>query len=111
MARGVEQRRWWRNYRRYLKSEAWQDRRKELYRERGGRCEDCGRELEGHYHAHHMNYTNVGDEPLRDLRLLCEDCHKKRHPRRRVGRRKKRGAAVVVCAVLLLVSILFLLAF
>lgn len=106
MARRVG--RWWRDYRAYLKTQAWRDKRKELYRERGGRCEDCGRELRGHYHAHHLSYTNVGREPLRDLLLLCEGCHKKRHPRRRVGRTGKRGTLVAVFVVLLLASILVL---
>lgn len=108
MARRVGRRQWWRNYRRYLKSEAWQERRKKLYRDRGGRCEDCGRELRGRYHAHHLNYTNVGREPLQELLLLCEGCHKKRHARRRVVRPGKRGTLVAVFAVLLLASILAL---
>ncbi len=108
MARRVSRRQWWRNYRRYLKSEAWQDKRKKLYRDRDGRCEDCGRELHGRYHAHHLSYANVGNEPLHELRLLCEDCHAKRHPRRRVRRPGKRGTLAAALGVLLLVSILVL---
>ena len=111
MARRVERRQWWRNYRAYLKSEGWQEKRKALYRDRGGRCEDCGRELGGRYHAHHTSYANVGNEPLQELLLLCEGCHAKRHPRRRVRRPGKRGTLAAVCAVLLLVSILLVLAF
>lgn len=110
MARRVGRRRWWRNYRAYLKSEAWQERRKKLYRDRGGRCEDCGRELGGRYHAHHTSYANVGNESLQELLLLCEDCHAKRHPQRRVGRRARRGTLALACAVLLLASILLALA-
>lgn len=80
---------WWIRYSEYLKSPEWKAKRKRLYRDRGGRCEDCGKKLKSHYHAHHKTYERVGNEDLDDLELLCTKCHEKRHPGKKLTRRKR----------------------
>jgi len=59
----------------------WLLKRKEIYRERGSRCESCGQENVT-LHVHHLLYE-IGKEPWDVpnwyLVILCEDCHKGEH--------------------------------
>jgi 5-methylcytosine-specific restriction endonuclease McrA len=81
---------WWTRYSQYLKSPEWKEKRQRLYRDRKGRCEDCGKKLGSGFHAHHKTYERVGNESLDDLALLCDTCHQKRHPNKRIGKKRKR---------------------
>lgn len=105
---------WWTRYSRYLKSPEWKEKRQRLYLDRNGRCEDCGRKLGGEYHAHHKTYARVGNEDLDDLALLCDRCHQKKHPNKKIARKKKPHIkrlafvfALLVPLALVLLSILF----
>jgi 5-methylcytosine-specific restriction endonuclease McrA len=64
-------------HRAYLRSPAWNNRRRDALVRAGGRCMDCGstRDL----HVHHLTYKRHGREEARDLRVLCSRCHRKRH--------------------------------
>lgn len=95
---------WWARYSQYLKSPEWKKKRQRLYRDRKGRCEDCGKKLGSHYHAHHMTYSNVGNEDLEDLRLLCTSCHQKRHPDKKITKKKRRRPAAAAVALLLVIA-------
>ena len=65
------------NYREYLMSDDWRERRKELMEEAGGVCSDCGDKAT---QLHHENYDNLGSEELDiDVVALCTNCHKERH--------------------------------
>ena len=64
-------------YREYLKSEDWKERRKEMLDEAGHVCEDCGMYANL---LHHLNYDNLGIEELyNDVLPLCHNCHMERH--------------------------------
>lgn len=56
----------------YMKSETWQERRKELLEAANYICEECG---EIANQVHHINYDSLGDEEDDDVEVLCEDCH------------------------------------
>lgn len=62
-------------YQRYLKSPAWEFRRQVLFAKRGKRCEVCYT-WSGPHQIHHLNYDNLGREPLADLVILCARCHR-----------------------------------
>ena len=79
----------WKMYRTYLKSEAWQrKRRKVLIRDRYT-CQKCGEKDRKLLQVHHKTYDRVFKESLSDLITLCKKCHKLEHNKRR-RRRKKR---------------------
>lgn len=72
----------------FYKSKAWQRTRDAYSASRAGLCEDCLRQ--GKYNAgiivHHiveLTPDNIGDPSISlswdNLRLLCRDCHGKRH--------------------------------
>jgi 5-methylcytosine-specific restriction endonuclease McrA len=64
-------------HRAYLRSPEWKARRKEALLRAGGRCMDCG--ASKNLHVHHLTYKRHGNELARDLRVLCNRCHRKRH--------------------------------
>lgn len=64
-------------YYRYLRSKVWKAKRKKLFDLRGRRCEECGFTM--NLHIHHLTYKNIFNEPLEDLMILCENCHKAKH--------------------------------
>ena len=102
---------WWTRYSAYLKSPEWKKKRQRLYRDRKGRCEDCGKKLRGKYHAHHKTYERVGNEDPEDLALLCDRCHQKRHPDKKIVRKKKlhiRKSSLVASAACLVIAYLLL---
>ena len=102
---------WWARYSSYLKSSEWKAKRQRLYRDRKGRCEDCGKKLKSKYHAHHSTYARVGNEDLGDLVLLCERCHQKRHPDKKIARKKKlhiSKSSLVLIAVFMVIAYLLL---
>lgn len=68
-------------YREYISSEAWQQRRKEFLKENlvCNRC-DMPRAIaiiayDQDLHVHHRSYANVGRELDSDLEPLCKRCH------------------------------------
>jgi hypothetical protein len=63
----------------YLKSEAWQDKRRLVMERCGGICEDCGYLLATQ--VHHLTYRRVGAERSADLQGLCRRCHLAAHER------------------------------
>ena len=65
------------DYKEYIKSNKWKKKRKELIDSIGYACEQCG--VEHHLHVHHKTYKNLGNEPLKDLQLLCRMCHLSKH--------------------------------
>lgn len=76
---------WEANYKKYIASDEWWEKRTAVFQRAGGQCEnrkcravavDC----------HHVRYDHVGDEPLCDLIALCRRCHQKQHPRRKLAK-------------------------
>jgi aspartate oxidase len=64
-------------YGKYLQTEHWKKRRKEFRNKTWNRCFIC-RNKEG-LQVHHKRYNNLFKEKHTDLRLLCDDCHRKIH--------------------------------
>jgi len=62
------------NYKEYLKSEVWQNRRD--YFIWGESCNICYSKATL---AHHRNYKNVGNEKRKDILPLCHPCHDDLH--------------------------------
>ncbi len=61
-------------YRRYLRTSAWQRKRAERLRIDGYRCTHCG--STSRLEVHHERYPKSwGDEPITWLRTLCAQCH------------------------------------
>ena len=60
-------------YRKYLKSEWWQDRRLKALEIGGNKCAICG--ATEHLQVHHLNYDHRWCERDEDLEVRCGDCH------------------------------------
>jgi 5-methylcytosine-specific restriction endonuclease McrA len=71
----------------------WDHCRYEAYRSAGGKCQSCGTSLhiqktsfgiKGYFHVHHKVPRRAGgSDSLRNLEMLCPDCHRKKHGSRR----------------------------
>jgi 5-methylcytosine-specific restriction endonuclease McrA len=70
-----------RYYSGYKKSKWWREKRRRLYFERKGVCEDCGRMLTLEaLELHHVVPRSEGGRDVDgNLRLLCGGCHGGRH--------------------------------
>ena len=64
----------------YRSTPEWQARRFDTLSRAGHRCQTCRRQ-DLRLDVHHNTYENYGDERLRDLTVLCEDCHSLFHRR------------------------------
>lgn len=60
------------NYKAYLRSAHWRERRKEFLEEENYVCEDCGGVAN---QVHHLNYDCLGEEERDDVAVLCKECH------------------------------------
>ncbi len=65
------------NYRDYINSRRWKNKRKAKIKESGHFCNKCGsvRFLQ----VHHLTYERLGNELLEDLEILCDNCHRLEH--------------------------------
>jgi HNH endonuclease len=59
----------------------WQNLRHRRFELADNKCERCGSH-ERPLQAHHIDYERWGFEEIEDVRALCEDCHRRQHPRR-----------------------------
>ena len=67
------------NYKAYLNSWQWQEKREEYLQEYGSdACEMCGTVCEN-LQVHHKHYRNIYDEDMNDLIALCPECHSQMH--------------------------------
>lgn len=71
-------------YDEYLKTEHWQTLREKALKRAGHRCQLCNTSL-GSLHVHHRTYERRGRESLRDLIVLCADCHAMFHEQRKLA--------------------------
>lgn len=65
------------NYKAYLTSKEWDDRRKEYSSIHPCKCEVCG--SNNQVQLHHICYDRLGYEKDMDLVPLCKDCHDNIH--------------------------------
>ena len=61
-------------YRRYMASPVWHERRKIILARDGHRCQRCGAIATD---VHHKTYARLGNEDKEDLVSLCRPCHAK----------------------------------
>jgi RNase P subunit RPR2 len=87
---------WKAAYRLYLDSPEWKRKRQEVLAHFGNKCYECGKA--GGNQVHHLRYAKRwGDELMCDFRVLCRDCHRMLHPKKKkVVRKKKRQRGVVL---------------
>lgn len=71
-------------YSAYLESDHWKDKKKSFYNSRYASkkkgipvCLNCNNPKD--LNLHHISYDNLGKEKLKDLILLCKNCHKLTH--------------------------------
>lgn len=73
-------------YNRYMHSAKWRNKREQVFRRYGRRCQQCGSTVR--LHVHHKRYPHplfFGWEPLSWLQPLCKAHHEQVHGRR-IGR-------------------------
>lgn len=68
-------------YREYLRSDDWQQKRRQKLNRRGGKCKRCAicgstSRLDIHHLSYQKDLTKV---PQSDLRILCRECHECAH--------------------------------
>jgi hypothetical protein len=64
-------------YREYLKSRHWTQRRKLAIEQAGGKCNRCG--ATSFLQVHHLSYERLYMERKKDLEVLCRGCHENEH--------------------------------
>lgn len=64
-------------YKEYLNSEHWKKIRVKALERAGNRCQLCS--SKNNLNVHHNTYVNRGHEDLKDLVVLCKECHAKFH--------------------------------
>lgn len=64
-------------YKEYLETEWWRERRKKTLDYYGGRCAVCN--SAGLVDVHHRTYERLGQELDSDLIVLCRECHSRFH--------------------------------
>jgi len=69
-------------WKKYMKSSAWKNFKRRVYKARGNQCERC-KTTQGVKHVHHLTYERLGAEELTDVAILCEECHDWVHRRKR----------------------------
>jgi len=65
------------DYRDYLRSTWWKNRRFQALNDVGRQCQLCNSEVD--LQVHHLSYENLGNEKPKDLLISCEVCHKLTH--------------------------------
>lgn len=65
------------NYKNHIASPKWKAIRANVIAIRGSKCEECG--STSRLHVHHLHYRTFGDELPEDLKVLCKNCHDKKH--------------------------------
>ena len=62
----------------YLNSEKWKKKAARKRKSADNKCQLCNNGKKT-LHVHHRSYENVYHERMRDLIVLCEDCHNRFH--------------------------------
>lgn len=66
-------REWWDRYNEYLASPEWRARRNKVMKRANWTCEACLERKASQ--VHHTTYAHVCNEPLFELRAVCDECH------------------------------------
>jgi hypothetical protein len=76
-ARGESEEMFWPSYNRYLATDAWRAKRRQVIERCANLCEGCRSAPVDH--VHHLTYEHVGRELLFELAGLCLHCHEVAH--------------------------------
>src|ERR1035437_234553 len=77
LKKGKKQKTRWVTYKEYLLSDVWKRKREQKLKESGYKCEECNSKI--FLQVHHKTYKHIFKEPMKDLKTLCEVCHKANH--------------------------------
>ena len=83
---------WRARYNKRISSQQWKNMKCDIAKMRGNKCERCESQLK--LSLHHKTYERLGKEPLSDLELLCEECHRKADEQRAAAGRAKSANAM-----------------
>lgn len=61
------------DYDRYMRSKAWQIKRRKFLAHFNCQCALCG--SKDHLHVHHLHYETLGNERVEDVLVCCRRCH------------------------------------
>ena len=75
------------DYKAYIKSKRWRNRRYAYYHKFGWKCALCKTNI--NLGLHHLSYERLGNERDEDLIALCWHCHYKYHEEHGVRRESK----------------------
>lgn len=68
------------DYKEYIaKHPHWQQVRMARYKFDDGKCVVCHKALPDGFETHHLNYSHLGNEHMRDVVTMCYSCHTKFH--------------------------------
>lgn len=76
-----------RQYRLYIQSKEWREKRKIFLSRTAPFCEKCGREFK-RLEVHHKHYRTLGNERHEDVDVLCQRCHRQ-EDEKRIRKREK----------------------
>ena len=65
------------NYNEYLLSNWWLNKFEVVFKFHERKCQICG--SKNRIVIHHKTYEHLGNEPMKDLMILCQTCHIKEH--------------------------------
>lgn len=74
----------------YIQSPEWKAKRRQVLKRDGWACRKCWTTLTyAKLEVHHLTYERLGNEDLRDLITLCEECHKETHVEKAAAKKVK----------------------
>lgn len=82
---------WRKKYEAHIRSAKWKNMRRDLFRMRGKKCEECGK-ISPNLEVHHLTYDRLGNELPRDLKIVCRQCHVEEDKKRAAAAESKRKA-------------------
>ena len=69
------------NYKTYIKSSEWKEKRKTKLEACQNKCECEGGCIRSATQVHHRHYETLGNESMEDLQALCAKCHMSKSPK------------------------------
>lgn len=69
------------NYKTYIRSSEWEEKRKTKLKACDSKCECEGGCVREATQVHHLHYDTLGNENMEDLQALCSKCHMSKSPK------------------------------
>lgn len=82
----IDERDSYRDYQSYIRSREWETKAMRAKSRAGWMCQGCGLRYDPAdrstiLHVHHLHYRTLYKERWQDVKVLCQDCHKRAHGR------------------------------